>query len=48
MFVQPKPNVTRKMKIQTSVPTPITNPVTKFFKKVSYQISKVLAPDRKR
>jgi hypothetical protein len=29
MFVKPNPNVTRKMKIQTSVPTPTRSPLKK-------------------
>ncbi len=35
MFLQPKPDVKRKMKISTSVPVPITNPLQKFIKSTS-------------
>jgi len=34
MFCTEKVNVTRKMKIQTSVAIPTTNPIRNFFKKL--------------
>jgi len=46
----PKPNVEKKMKIQTSVATPSTNPIRAFFKRkikaVRETISKALEPPR--
>jgi len=50
MFMPPKPNVEKKMKIQTSVATPSTNPIRTFFKRkmkaVRETISKALEPPR--
>jgi len=38
MFLPPDPNEQRKMKIKTSVQTPETNPVKRFFKEITSKI----------